>query len=112
MGCAAGISRSFSAGNLRVQVGGAGEGAPGSPQRPNFAWCLVEDSCDLAPAVSSQSLTLHGKLYLALAPVPSPHHSLSSLKKKKKIKKKPLKKSMFPNLHEIFYHMMCLAFRK
>lgn len=96
MGCAAGVSRSFSAGNLRVQVGGVGEGAPGSPQRPNFAWCLVEDSCDLAPAVSSQSLTLHGKLYLALAPIPSPHHSPSSLKKKKK---KGYKKKTFKKVH-------------
>ena len=56
-----GYPESFSAGNLRVRVGGGGEGAPGSPQLPNFAWCLVEDSCDLAPDVSSRRLKLHGE---------------------------------------------------
>lgn len=92
MGHAARVSRSFSAGNLRVQVGMVGEGAPGSPQRPNFAWCLVEDSCDLAPAVSSLQLTLHGRLYPALSPSPSPHHSPSSLKK-------DTKKNTFKKVH-------------
>lgn len=90
MGCAAGVSRSFLAGNLRVRVGGVGEGAPSSPQQPNFAWCLVKASCDLAPAVSSQRLTLHGKLYLALSPVPSP---LPFPLFKKKRYKKTLKKT-------------------
>lgn len=82
MGYTAGVSRSFSAENLRVRLGGGGEGAPGSPQRPNFAWCLVRDSCDLAPAVSSRRLTLHGKLYLALiSGSPAPYHSLLLFKK-------------------------------
>lgn len=74
-----------------VGCGQAGrEGAPGSPQRPNFAWCFVKASCDLAPAGSSRRLTLHGKLYLALSPVPrppGPYHAPSSLKKG--YKKKP-----------------------
>lgn len=55
-----GVSGSLSAGNLRVRVGREGEGAPGSPQLPNFAWCLVEDFCDLAPDFSSRRLKLHG----------------------------------------------------
>ena len=60
VGCAVGVSGSLSAGNLRVRVGREGEGAPGSPQLPNFAWCLVEDFCDLAPDFSSRRLKLHG----------------------------------------------------
>lgn len=38
-------------------------------------------------------------VHLALSPSASPPQKTKS----------PLKKSMFPNLHEIFYHMMCLA---
>lgn len=38
--------------------------------------------------------------WLCLPPPPAPLEKTKS----------PLKNSMFPNLHEIFYHMMCLAF--
>lgn len=55
-----------------------------------------------APLPSARSL-------VPLRPPPTLHQPTSSLNKQTK---KPLKKVMFPNLHEIFYHMMCLAFRK
>lgn len=47
---------------------------------------------------------------LSLAPASQP--PLLPPPPQKKIQKNTLKKSMFPNLHEIFYHMMCLAFQE
>lgn len=58
---------------------------------------------------------LHGRLYLALSLshlALHPHRLLKTNKqnKTKKYKKNSFKKiSIFPNLHEIFYHMTCLA---
>nr|KAF6401593.1 hypothetical protein HJG63_009644 [Rousettus aegyptiacus] len=71
VGFAAGVCRSFPAGNRRVRAGGEGGGAR-SPRRPNFAWCFVEAPCDLAPAGSSWRPTLHGKRFLAPPPPPDP----------------------------------------
>lgn len=49
----------------------------------------------------------------APCPLPALQHYPLLFKRKKKDTKKTFKKnSMFPNLHDIFYHMMCLAFRK
>lgn len=95
------------AGRLEASLRAGGEGGrgpccprlrAGAPRTSSllYAWCL-----------GPRGPALRRPGGACMADIPGSVPSASGLLFKKS--KNPLRNSMFPNLHEVFYHMMCLA---